>query len=316
VVAARVVAVAEEASKQKVRRLQGLMAAVLISLLATVVCAQSAASTRLMALVNAGDLDALDDDDLQRAAIDAGPIVIPTLQSFLSKEKDEDRRQLALGAALFIGGDSAISLFREEYKRTKDEDLKIVLAMALASSDTPESRSELIGMLSSARRDSAVTSAAALSLALLRDKTAVTKLRSLPQARREVDSENRQLALSWIEKGYWPVGSIPDDEKARAIAAVLRNGSPNIEESDYVVDEDAGGYWKYSTSGWTFNKGETPDNDSNEPSIESYLGADGSRALVKVDMRCGMRCGTGYQFVLKKENGNWRVQTILLLWIS
>jgi hypothetical protein len=221
-----------------------------------------------------------------------------------------------LGAAIYIGGANAISIIRREYERAKDEDLKAALATALASEDTPAHRRELIGMLSNRQEDFSTTSAAAFSRGILRANEATARLQSLPKRPNRQESAVANLALQWIRKGYWAIGTTPENESGRAIAAVLRNGSPNIRETDYVIDESNGGFWKYTSSRWTFAKGDTPRNTSNEPSISSFLGADGSRAIVTVDMHCGSLCGTGYSFVLRKEGEAWKVQMMLLAWLS
>jgi hypothetical protein len=276
---------------------------------------QKDATSRLIDLINAGDVDSAE-EELTRAAIDAGPAAIPALRNILENKPSTDRRHLALGAAFYIGGSGAISIIRREYERAKDEDIKAALATALASEDTPAHRRELIGMLSNNQEDFSTTAAAAFSPGILRANESTARLQSLPKRPNRQESEAANLALQWIRKGYWAVGTTPDSESGRVIAAVLRNGSPNIEEADYVLDESNGGFWKYTSSRWTFSKGDAPDNTSNEPSISSFVGVEGSRAIVTVDMLCGLRCGTGYSFVLRKEDGTWKVQMMLLAWIS
>jgi hypothetical protein len=275
--------------------------------------AQSAATTRLIELINAGDKPV--DKELPRAAIDAGPPALPAIRNLLDRSTDDDLRLLALAAAVYIGGEAAIPLVRQEYTRQRDDAFSAALAAVLGSVDTPQNRRELIGMLSNDRGDWHTVQTAVFSLGFLRATEAVPALRIIaqPSNPRENDAAT---ALKWIEKGYWAVGSSPDNEGGRAIAAVLRNGSPNITESDYVFDKDNGGFWKYGTSGWTFSKGEPADRTTAGPSIKSLVGSEGSRTLVSVDMYCGPLCGTGYTFVLRKEAGTWKVQMIVLDWIS
>jgi hypothetical protein len=276
--------------------------------------AQSAATARLLELINSGDVDWVE-EKLPRAAIDAGPPAIPYIQSVLDRSADEDRQRLALAAALYIGGDAAISLIRRELERLQEDEVRYALAIALASADTSANRRELIGMLSDKDAFDTV-SAAAFSLGILRAKEAIPSLRAVPRDPSRDESEAADLALKWIEKGYPPVKNTPDNERGRAIAAVLQNGSPNIAEKDYVFDTANRGFWSHGPSGWLFNRGRPADGTQEGPTITAFIGSEGSRALVSVELGCGMLCGTRYDFVLRKEGQTWKAQMMLLVWIK
>ena len=43
---------------------------------------------------------------------------------------------------------------------------------------------------------------------------------------------------------------------------------------------------------------------------------DGNTAMVYVGNSCGGLCGTGYDIILVKENGNWKIKEGVMLWIS
>jgi hypothetical protein len=281
--------------------------------------AQSDATIRLMELIDAGDISSVE-EKLPRAAIDAGPPAIPGIRSILAgsiDSIDKDRRLLALAAAVHIGGDAAISLVRGQYGLVEDDTFRTSIAAVLASADTPAGRRELIGMISGEATDFDTISTAAFSLGILRADEAAPGLRAVITRRpNSMESNAADLALKWIEKGYWAVETAPDNEQGRTIAAVLRNGSPSIAEKDYVFDEGNGGFWRYGPSGWVFSRGRPTDGTQSGPSITTFVGAEGSRALVSVEMHCGMLCGTKYNFVLRKEGAVWRVQMILLVWIA
>ena len=233
---------------------------------------QNPATNRLLELINGGDVDSVE-DKLPRAAVDAGPPALPYVRSIVERSTDEDRRGLALVAALYIGGDDAISLIRQEQKRQADEDFGMALATVLASSDTPANRRELIGILSEDEHWVS-TSAAALSLGILRAGEAIPALRVIPREPDRDGSELLDLSLKWIEKGYWSVANVPNTEQGRAIAAVLRNGSPNIDESDYVFDRIDGGFWTFGPSGWSFNRGRPSNRSQEGPTITAFIGAE------------------------------------------
>lgn len=63
----------------------------------------------------------------------------------------------------------------------------------------------------------------------------------------------------------------------------------------YARYPGAGGYWTFSTVGYSEN---------------------GEEALVYVGHHCGSLCGTGHLFLLAKENGTWIVKNRTMLWIS
>ena len=289
-----------------------------ITLLLLLVCAgswraaaQSPATVRLLDIINSGNENRVE-DELLNAAVDAGPPAIPALRGLLGRFSGGDKRLWTLGAIATIGGDDAITIIRQEYQRTRDEDIKAGLAAVLSSVDSPGNRAELVRMLSDDPDDSSTIETAALSLGLLRAREAISALRTLVK---ESEPSEAALALKWIEKGYWNVAVRPSTDQGRAIAAVLRNGSPNIKETDYVFDEEEG-YWKHSSSGWTFSRGEPAGGNTNGPTIGAHVGAEGSRALVRVDLLCGPRCGTGYAFVLRREGAEWKIQMMAMLWIA
>jgi len=64
-----------------------------------------------MELINGADIDSVE-KKLPRAEIDAGRPASPGIRSALGVGRETDRRLLALAAAVYIGGEGAISLVR------------------------------------------------------------------------------------------------------------------------------------------------------------------------------------------------------------
>jgi hypothetical protein len=244
--------------------------------------------------------------------IDAGPAAIPALKEIVERSRDEERRRLALNTIIFIGGPTAISIIRRELVRTRNDEFKGSLAIVLPSVDTVDSRRELTRILKEGSHE--IQCAVALPIALLRIKDAAPLLQAV-RDRDRCDLSEIDTALMWMKKGYWQVSPTPEGDRWAAIAAVLANGSPNLDEDAYLFDDDAHGFWKFRAGEWSFNPGE-PDGSPNGPKVKAYVGSEGSRALVSVEMRCGRLCGTGYNFVLRKEKGTWKVQTVFLAWIA
>ena len=289
----------------------------LLLVVSTQISAQDA-TTRLLEIINSEDDDVIR-EELPKAAVDAGPSAIPALRDRLQRLPEGDKRLITLAAIAFIGGDAAIPIVRAEYARTKDEDLraeiKSGLAATLSTVDSAENRTQLIRMLADDPEDWSTVEAAAFSLGLLRAQEAVPALRRVPKDPNRGSPQAVELALKWIDKGYWTIATSPSTDEGRAIAAVLRNGSPNIKENDYVFDEKGGVLWKHGSAGWSFTRGDLPGN-SGGPTVSAHIGTEGSRALVTVDTHCGPLCSTGYAFVLRRESGNWKIQMIVLMWAA
>jgi hypothetical protein len=289
----------------------------LLLVVSTQISAQNP-TTHLLEILNSEDRDVIE-EELPKAAVDAGPSAIPVLRDRLQRLPEGDKRLIILAAIAFIGGDAAIPLLRAEYARTKDEDLKAEiksgLAAILSTVDTPENRTQLIRMLADDPKDWNTVEAAAFSLGLLRAQEAIPALRRVPKDPHRGSSQAVDLALKWIDKGYWHIATSPSTDEGRAIAAVLRNGSPNIKENDYVLDERGGALWKHGSAGWSFTRGDLPGN-SGGPTASAYIGTEGSRAMVTVETHCGPLCGTGYAFFLRREGGSWKVQMIVMTWVA
>jgi hypothetical protein len=63
----------------------------------------------------------------------------------------------------------------------------------------------------------------------------------------------------------------------------------------YKKYPDAGGVWTFSRPGYNSARNE---------------------AVLSVSHSCGSLCGTGHLYFLAKQNGQWKVQNRLMLWIS
>ncbi len=66
-------------------------------------------------------------------------------------------------------------------------------------------------------------------------------------------------------------------------------------EQFYKQYPEAGGYWIFSRPGYNSSRTE---------------------AVLSVSHWCGELCGTGHLYFLSKQNGQWKVQNRLMLWIS
>ncbi len=271
---------------------------------------QNAETSHLIKLISEQKLAST---ELLSLAIDTGPSAIPALAKFLETATEEDQRSNAIRAAVYIGGETAVAIVRQEFERTKNgifrnELVEAALVEALTTVDNTENRKELISFLKSDNFRTVV--AAAHGLGLFRAKEAISALQEVPRDRYPPASQAADLALQWIKNGYFAIDTVPNEESRRVVAAVLRNGSPDFGQpgpETYVTDL-GGGYWSYAASGWRFNVGQAPKETG--LSIGAFVGKERTRALVSVGLICGGLCGSGYNFVLRKEGEVWKVQLI------
>lgn len=95
--------------------------------------------------------------------------------------------------------------------------------------------------------------------------------------------------------------------------------SPNLElEQDYVLvppeeyDEalhKGGAHWNEFWSRY-------PESDGLVNFSRVGFGADGDTALALMGVLCGDLCGSGGLYLLVKEEGSWKVQQALMVWMS
>jgi hypothetical protein len=256
-----------------------------------------------------------------RYSIEAGPAAIPRVREAFERADDEKERILAIMALGYIGGNSAVMMLTEEFEVGTPPGAGASLAFALSSEDSAENRVSLRRLLESDPTTDArfTIEQASFALGILRAKEALSALESIAaRDSRFVSGHAASEAIRWINKGYWEVALPLVSEQDSVVGAVLRNGVPGLYEDHYYEDR-RGGYWKYGTSGWTLERSE-PDGeeDRNWLSFDTFISSDGTRALVSVGFRCktSFLCGHGYDYVLRKDGGEWRVQKMKSTWIS
>ena len=81
-------------------------------------------------------------------------------------------------------------------------------------------------------------------------------------------------------------------------------------------DRKRGGFWKFDSSGWKFDKNRPEGEISAGLSFDTFISSDGARALVSVGFYCGQLCGNGYDYVLHKDGNEWKVQAMKSTWVS
>lgn len=256
-------------------------------------------------------------DPVTLAAVDAGEPAVDMLRRFLTPGIDDRVRRAAAYALSSIGGETAVAILREHYGEGGIAVERSFLASSLASTGTSQDIQFLIAALEGEHFGSQwfPIEAAALALGALRAEEAVPALEATAsKSSGSAASYTAQQALSWIRQGYWDVELPSATDENLAIAAVLRNGIPRTEEATHFYDPDRMKYWHRDGDTWRLEE------DSLEGAPKMWLrvhvSPDSSRALVSVGMRFGIRNGKGYDYILRKSDGRWRVTCIHSTWIS
>lgn len=280
-----------------------------ILLLVADAAAQGGATERLLALLRSSD-PGRNHKAFLAAVVEAGPAAVPALDRLLGASPNAQSRKYVLSSIGLIGGSQALLVIRREYDRG-EKSLKPALAAVLATADSPQNRASLVGMLGEDPDDVATLQAAALALGVLRAPEGASALQSFSATPHSPEAEIAELALHWMAIGEWRVDVQNGGERDRVLAAVLRNGIPGVPEIVPVFDEDTGKVWKYGASGWKSSRTQAADRAAFGPTASSVISADGTRAAVSVEFRCGPGCGGGfYDFMLRKVGGQWKVQSI------
>jgi hypothetical protein len=294
------------------RRCSVLTVAAVVLLAASDLSAQSASTTRLIALLRSSD-PGRDHRQFIRAVVDAGPEAIAALDRLLQSEASPNRAY-TLASICLIGGKEAASILQREAIRG-DATVKRALAATLATADSPENRAVLVRMLSDNSDDGGTFQAAALALGLLRAQEGLQALQLITPTPHSAEAETVEIAMQWMTGGEWAVDVKNTGERDRILAAVLRNGMPGLSAAIPVLDETTGKIWRYERSGWTARASLPARGDFLGVVANAMTSSDGTRAVMSAEFRCGPGCeGGAYDVVLRKRSSQWRVVSLVPGW--
>ncbi len=257
-------------------------------------------------------------DEVPQAAVDAGPEAIPMLRGVLSWGQKE-QGDIAAVALAFIGGEPAVDLLWQRYRATKDPGNKTLLAIAMSSARlTTKRRAFLEDCLQGEHFGTEWMPAvsAAFSLGVLRASDSREALeKNAKEGPGSIASGAAEEALRWIAQGYWTLEASSLAKIEPPIAAVLRNGVPGTERAGRFFDPDRHLYWTRDGTTWRVREGE---GHGEVPSLSFrvHTSPDGKRATVSVGVRFGPQNGVGYMYVLRKAGSEWKVQSVVFIWIS
>jgi hypothetical protein len=266
------------------------------------------------------------DDDGSRDAIEASlegtPEDVPRLARLL-KTGSPDQRAAAMRALGYMGGDRAIAALAAYAGDTGDRAATALLYFAMGARGSAADRRALIDALD--ERSGVATFAAALALGVLRADEARPRLAALAHA--EAPGYARDAAataLSWLERGTWQAEvPEPSSDDALVVAAIMRHGIPGVSTDTVYADATHGGLWIHEHGRWRVRQATTGD-----AALVEAVGAgstldfgisrsrDGARALALVAVSHGPDAAAGWDYVLAKQAGGWRVRGVMLAWVS
>jgi hypothetical protein len=237
-------------------------------------------------------------DDLSRAAMAAGPAIVPQLELAL---KDDRTAEFAAQALAFIGGEKAMFILWRLIPDPRDLDLRRFYYGALGEFDTPDATKTLLGVVNhaDAEPDRTVTEAAILALTVRSDPQLIPPLREAEKKIQDVvirlDLEN---AIAVIE------------ERARFLA------TPEGKAAGGSVEQAVRTYFAPALipppGPKPSAKTATPAKPEVEVRIQHLtLSPDKTRALAQVIFE-DAAAEAYYSIVLQKRYGNWTVASVWL----
>ncbi len=241
--------------------------------------------------------EGLDDEDGITQLFALGDEAVPSLIKFLS-DTSKDRRAGAARGLAYIGNQQGMQALRNAVKAERDKETKSAMTCFLAGGLVEtKSGSDLEFLRSSAERarfaaeddERAFTAVcAALALGMMGGSDSLAVLRKVARADL-IGSEEIGKAIRWMEN------------KSNPRQATT---GPSLSEEELI---------KKTVLDGTFFAQE----ERNRTSVEELtFNPQRNKALVSLEIYRSPKSARGYDLVLAKENGTWRVAGIWFAWIA
>ncbi len=239
--------------------------------------------------------DLEDDEDGPKKLFIFGEEAVPPLIGFLS-DPDKAKRVSAARALAYIGNEQGIAALRNALKSEADKEAKSAMSSFLAGGLVgTTSQGDLDFLRSSIETarfgndedESALPAiSAALTLGMMGRKDSIELLRKVAKED-TFGSEEIGKALCWIEnKSVTPraTTSLTDDETVKSI----------VLDGTFFAEQERD---KTSVTELTFNRGR-------------------NKVLVGLEIYLNPKSARGYDLILAKRNGEWRIVGIWFAWIA
>lgn len=261
----------------------------------------------LFAMLNSPNSQAA--DEVFRAAVAAGPQIIPQLEEAL---KDDRTAEFAAQALAFIGGPKALEILWKQVADARDLNLRRFYYGALGEFDSPEAVQTLLDVInrSDDEPDRTVTEAAILALTVRSDPKLIPPLREAEARLNDVvirlDLENaievieRRAKYLATPEGKAAGGSVEQAVRTYFAPALLPPEAAAAPAKTSVKAAPVAG------------KRTLPDLPDVKVRIENVtLTPDQTRALARVVFE-DPTAAAYYDIVLQKRYGNWEVASVWL----
>jgi hypothetical protein len=262
-----------------------------------------------------------EDDDfgaLAAAALD-GTAEDRARLAVILRRGTEAQRTAALVALAYSGGDDAIATLESYRHPTNDDVRRALLCFALAGRGTGADRAALVRALRGAPigDEWPPIEVAALSLGVLRATEATSALERVAATDDGTSAADAAgEALRWLRQGPWRV-ELPADasDDDAVIRAAFSNGIPRTADAPAFYEAARGGAWTFEGSVWRFRRGPRA---AGTPALDFtvHRNARGTRALLSVGVSFGPKNGSGYDYLLVRDGGRWRVTGVMFTWVS
>jgi hypothetical protein len=256
--------------------------------------------------------------DVELVVLDTTAADVPALGQLLAHGTEP--QQIAARYALGYSGLSSDAAIRALDANARGDRMRRrgMLIAALGQRGSPADRAWLIRILEEEPLGSnwSAIMEAALALCVLRAVEAVPALERVAAAGDSSGARYAREALRWIREGPWNVEALPAmTDEDQMIRAALRAGLPGATGTSMFNDETRGGVWILDGNAWRFRAGGRVA-DAVQLGFQSRQNAARTRAILSVSVTCGMLCGSGYDYVLTREGGGWKVTGLLHTWVS
>lgn len=240
----------------------------------------------------------LDDEDTIRELFGFGDDAVPSLISFLS-DPDKERRVGAARGLAYIGNWHGMQALRNAVRSERDKEAKDMMSYSLAGAlvdakseeDLSFLRNLVEAALSATDTDEAPSAAisASLALALTGEKDSLPLLRRVAKLD-TLPADEIQKAVIWIES-----------KPLRTPALVA---APSSRDEDLVKN--------IVLDGTFFAEAERDKTSVDQLTFNSTR----DKVLVSLEIYLGPKSARGYDLVLAKKSGQWRVIGIWFSWIA
>jgi hypothetical protein len=258
----------------------------------------------------------------ERSVLEAGETAIPLLKTGLSDGSNDQRRAVGMYLLSLVGTNEARDILRHQYNLRREPWTKVLLIFCMSVLGDHADVPFLIDSLKGEHYGDEwpPIEQAALALGILRAKEAIPALKSCAsEDTGSIASDAAKEALKWMTHGPPSTPQINDaPEREQILLTMFRSGIPRTDWANVFYEEDHHLKWSFANGGWTFQKVVFERAASDAPSIrfDVHVTKDHSKALVAVGMTFGPLNGKGYNYLLKKVNGQWKVVAMLSTWIS